>query len=80
LAGYVGLNNGNGRGSMDSIWSQSCTLDGGDCGSIMWSDYGIKFGNINITVSIFGFIGLKNDNGWGSWIHGGQKMIYKEED
>jgi len=30
LAGYVGLNNGNGRGSMDSIWSQSCAF-GNNC-------------------------------------------------
>ena len=29
-AGFVGLNNGNGRGSMDAFFSQSCTLPGDD--------------------------------------------------
>ena len=29
-AGFVGLNNGNGRGSMDAIFSQSCTLLGSE--------------------------------------------------
>ena len=31
LIGYVGLNNGNGRGSIDSFFTQNCALGGSDC-------------------------------------------------